>query len=53
MSVYVLSISVKRYCGNEYTRNNSRIVGRVVFSTVHVRVKGKYVIFSFQKFYLK
>jgi hypothetical protein len=26
----------KRYRGNEYTRNNRRIVGRVVFNVAHV-----------------
>jgi hypothetical protein len=30
---------VKSYCGNEYTRNNRRIVGRVVFYAVRVILK--------------
>jgi hypothetical protein len=36
--VYPLSLlgncSVKRYCGSEYTRNNRRLLGRVVFIAV-------------------
>jgi hypothetical protein len=27
---------LKRYCGNEYTRNNRRIIGLVVFNVARV-----------------
>jgi hypothetical protein len=26
----------KRYCGNEYTRNNRIIDGRIIFNVAHV-----------------